>query len=214
MESFERLLEASGAKRIKTAQFTDVYFDTPELALTRANHYLRTRDGCWELKVPSKGDSLETSVFEELTTEPDIAEYFATCFETPLALPFAEPRSAGPQQAHALHVLMAFDTRRSSWRLGSSMSVDVDMASTGACLAEFEVICESEVQVGWAQAEIDRVCRDLGLAPPEASCGAADGQPPGKFERFILEDPALLPRVQRHAPHIIERFLRPPRDSP
>uniref|UniRef100_A0A7S2WMM1 CYTH domain-containing protein n=1 Tax=Rhizochromulina marina TaxID=1034831 RepID=A0A7S2WMM1_9STRA len=215
VKDFEARLAASGAERVKSTRFTDVYYDTAELALTAANHYLRLRDGRWELKVPSAGDSLTTSVFEELTTEEDIACYFADSFPDPPTLPFGSvPRTVPRSEGGTMGVLMRFETCRSTWRLGT-MSVDVDRASTGVCLAEFEMLCESETQVPRALEDIDTVCRKMGLHEEDPSSTPssplyAREQPPGKFERYILDREDLLARVLRHAPHIISRFLPPP----
>lgn len=51
LEAFERRIRAAGAVKHKELEFTDVYFDTSDLCLTAADHWLRTRDGVWELKV-------------------------------------------------------------------------------------------------------------------------------------------------------------------
>jgi len=56
-----RRVEELGGKRVSEASFTDVYFDTPDCALTRRDIWLRRRDDEWELKLPVEAKPLPPS---------------------------------------------------------------------------------------------------------------------------------------------------------
>ncbi len=70
----EKLIE--GAKFLGKKEFTDVYFDTNDLKLSLNDHWLRTRDGKWELKVPLNKDKMavdrKTDQYREIEDEKQI----------------------------------------------------------------------------------------------------------------------------------------------
>tara|TARA_A100001015_G_C15021880_1_gene728423 strand:+ start:813 stop:1253 length:441 start_codon:yes stop_codon:yes gene_type:complete len=72
---FELRLTQAGASFRGEKQFVDCYFDTADFALARFDHWLRTRDGSIELKMPAEehGAQGATTVYRELTDRPAIA---------------------------------------------------------------------------------------------------------------------------------------------
>ena len=83
--AFEKKVIDAGGVLVNEKSFTDSYFDSPDLVLTREDHYLRTRDGVWELKVPEKhrghgATGAATSVYEEIEGLEPIASYFSSRF--------------------------------------------------------------------------------------------------------------------------------------
>ncbi|KAF6352572.1 thiamine triphosphatase [Rhinolophus ferrumequinum] len=69
----ERLQELGGILEHHVT-FQDIYYDTPELSLMRADHWLRQRQNSgWELKCPgAAGVSGPHTKYVELTAEPAI----------------------------------------------------------------------------------------------------------------------------------------------
>ena len=63
------------AKFVREETHTDVYYDTPDFALTTKDIWLRCRSGRWELKV-GKGNSSEEPArqYDEIEDEAGIAE--------------------------------------------------------------------------------------------------------------------------------------------
>mmetsp|Transcript_60444 Transcript_60444/g.118462 ORF Transcript_60444/g.118462 Transcript_60444/m.118462 type:complete len:362 (+) Transcript_60444:133-1218(+) len=90
--AFEQTIARKGGELLKSMVFTDVYWDSEELALTSADHFLRTRDGAWELKVPRPQNGNSASVYEEIEGSRPVSRYFQTRWlrrgGKPLALPF------------------------------------------------------------------------------------------------------------------------------
>ncbi|XP_011786214.1 PREDICTED: thiamine-triphosphatase isoform X3 [Colobus angolensis palliatus] len=69
----ERLRELGGTLEHRVT-FRDTYYDTPELSLMQADHWLRRReDSGWELKCPGAAGVLgHHTEYKELTAEPTI----------------------------------------------------------------------------------------------------------------------------------------------
>jgi hypothetical protein len=95
---------------------------------------------------------------------------------------------------------MTFSTCRSKWTLGD-VAVDVDEASFGFSLAEFEILCSSADEIPSTLDRIDQLCERLGVHAKGAPQGL------GKMEMFALLNPDLKERVLRFAPQLIARFL-------
>nr|KAF6487869.1 thiamine triphosphatase [Rousettus aegyptiacus] len=77
----ERLLELGGTLEHQVT-FRDSYFDTPELSLMRADHWLRQRESSgWEFKCPgAAGVSGLHTEYVELTAEPAIVAKLCEVF--------------------------------------------------------------------------------------------------------------------------------------
>ena len=67
-----KLLE--GAEFLNERKFNDTYWDTPDYSLTTTDHWLRSRDGRFELKVPTlAGGKRLVDQYEELDSDNQIA---------------------------------------------------------------------------------------------------------------------------------------------
>ena len=82
LEALRRRIVAKGGALIKRISFEDSYFDSPSYSLTLGDHWLRQRDGAWELKVPGRHVG-GTAVYTELETELEIASALAKQLEIP-----------------------------------------------------------------------------------------------------------------------------------
>lgn len=64
-----------GAEFLNERKFTDTYWDTSDYSLTVTDHWLRSRDGRFELKVPTlAGGKRLVDQYEELDSDNQIAE--------------------------------------------------------------------------------------------------------------------------------------------
>ncbi len=80
-----RLIE--GAVLLYKKVFTDVYYDSPDYALTGKDFWLRTREGKFELKVPQNVGRISertTDQYEELETDTEIARELGISTVKPL----------------------------------------------------------------------------------------------------------------------------------
>ena len=82
-----RRVEELGGKRVSEASFTDVYFDTPDCALTRRDIWLRRRDDEWELKLPVEAKPLPPSPLP-----PPLPLPLSSLLQPPLFPPSPRPR--------------------------------------------------------------------------------------------------------------------------
>jgi adenylate cyclase class IV len=152
LHAFENKVKEAGGRLKKEKCFTDCYYDSADLLLTRTDHYLRDRDGVWELKVPCPESSTHTSVYQELEGPEDIAQYFAEEYpHGSVELPFVEKlgnkdRTEGEEElspisptavadatsvqdlVSVLSPFVAFTTKRRQWELfmrDETFSIDV-----------------------------------------------------------------------------------------
>lgn len=64
-----------GAEFLNEKKFSDTYWDTPKYSLTTTDHWLRSRDGKFELKVPTlAGGKRLVDQYEELDSDNQISE--------------------------------------------------------------------------------------------------------------------------------------------
>ncbi len=74
-DQLENLLKT--ASFIKELSFVDVYYDTPDYALSKDDIWLRQRDSTWELKVPLDGRKKDylTDQYEEIIVDEQIRQF-------------------------------------------------------------------------------------------------------------------------------------------
>lgn len=144
---FEDKVKAAGGFLKKEKCFTDCYYDSMDLLLTRTDHYLRDRDGIWELKIPCVENNTHTSVYQELEGPDDIAKYFLETFpHGKIELPFENecmnldspisPTAVTYDKSEGTAVVspfVAFTTKRRQWELfmrDELFSIDVVSTNT------------------------------------------------------------------------------------
>ncbi len=73
-------LDELGATRTSSCQFTDIYYDTRNSILMLNNHWLRKREGMWQMKYASlkSGTETEADAFNELEGQEIIMDYLKT----------------------------------------------------------------------------------------------------------------------------------------
>lgn len=166
----EQRLRELGANLEHQLTFRDSYYDTPELDLMRADHWLRLREGSgWEFKCPgAAGRSGPHTEYLEVTTEPAIV---ARLCEVLGAVAPTEEGVAGVLGPLRLREVASFVTQRSSWKLGLSgphrgalLRVDLDTADFGYAVGEIEALVPKESEVPAALEEILNLSNILGEA--------------------------------------------------
>lgn len=119
LEALRARIVAKGGTLTKQISFEDSYFDSPSYALTMADHWLRQRDGAWELKVPGRHVG-GTAVYTELETEEVIAAALARHLKVP------EPFSLGDLLLqHTIEPCATFGTTRESFSLPGGYHIDL-----------------------------------------------------------------------------------------
>lgn len=130
------LLEAARFMGSKTNE--DTYFDTTDFSLTRADHWLRTRSGCWELKrrVHKLGQKLDGTAYDEIKDEAGVRAFLQLAVKGS----FADDLADAGYKPFARIV----KERRSYEKEG--FHIDLDICDFGYELAEIELMIEHEDQ--------------------------------------------------------------------
>uniref|UniRef100_A0A2K6ELI1 Thiamine-triphosphatase n=1 Tax=Propithecus coquereli TaxID=379532 RepID=A0A2K6ELI1_PROCO len=191
----ERLQELGGTLEHRVT-FRDTYYDTPELNLMRADHWLRQReDSGWELKCPGTAGVLGPHTqYTELTAEPAIVAQLCAVLETEGLGAGGVAAVLGPMR---LQEVASFVTNRSAWRLvllGTDeeewpLRVDLDTADFGYAVGEVEALVHEEAEVPAALEKIHKLSNMLGVPAQETA--------PAK----------LIVYLQRFRPQVYQRLL-------
>ncbi|XP_012589521.1 PREDICTED: thiamine-triphosphatase [Condylura cristata] len=169
----ERLQELGGILEHRIT-FRDIYYDTPELSLMRADHWLRQREGSgWEFKCPGAGGSLGSHTeYVEVTAEPAIVSQLCEVLGTEILGAGGVADVLGPL---GLQEVASFVTKRSAWKLvlpgadeeEPALKVDVDTADFGYAVGEVEALVHREAEVPAALEKIHRLSGMLGVPAQE-----------------------------------------------
>ncbi|XP_074090934.1 thiamine-triphosphatase [Macrotis lagotis] len=180
----EARLAELGASRESQLSFRDSYYDTPELALMKADHWLRQREGSgWELKCPGAGGNAGPHTkYVELTAEAAIAARLAQRLGAPGLDTRSVSAALGPLR---LREVASFVTERSVWKLAlpgagreeQPLTVDLDTADFGYAVGEVEALVREEAEVPEALERIHSLSSLLGVSPQE--------QIPGKLIVYL-----------------------------
>ncbi|XP_062061401.1 thiamine-triphosphatase [Lepus europaeus] len=192
----EQRLQELGATLERRVTFRDTYYDTPELSLMRADHWLRQReDRGWELKCPgSAGVTGPHTEYRELVAEPAIVARLCEV----LGPQGIEARGvAAVLGSLGLQEVASFVTTRSAWKLvlpgGAEeeplLRVDLDTADFGYAVGEVEALVQEEAEVPTALEKIHGLSIKLGVPARETA--------PAK----------LIVYLQRFRPQDYERLL-------
>nr|XP_035116039.1 thiamine-triphosphatase isoform X2 [Callithrix jacchus] len=171
----ERLQELGGTLEHRVT-FRDTYYDTSELSLMRANHWLRQREySGWELKCPGAAGVLGPHTeYKEVTAEPAIVAQLCKVLA-------AEDVGAGGVAAVlgplGLQEVASFVTKRSAWKLvllgadeeEPQLRVDLDTADFGYAVGEVEALVHEEAEVPAALEKIHRLSSMLGVPAQETA---------------------------------------------
>uniref|UniRef100_A0A8C3IQQ9 Thiamine-triphosphatase n=1 Tax=Chrysemys picta bellii TaxID=8478 RepID=A0A8C3IQQ9_CHRPI len=185
----EARLAALGAAPAGSSSFRDLYYDTPDLRLTRADHWLRLRQGAgWELKCPPVlvPPPAMATTYQELTSPRAIVGRL--CGVLGVAPVPGWDQVPGAVAGLGLQEFASFVTQRRSYRLGG-LRVDLDQADFGYAVAEVEALVGAQEDVPVALEEVLQLRRALGRD------GAT--RVPGKMSIYL----------QRHRPRHYQELL-------
>ncbi|KAM9070534.1 thiamine-triphosphatase [Sarcophilus harrisii] len=186
----DRLKELGGTQESRVS-FRDSYYDTRELTLMKADHWLRHREGSgWELKCPAAGGNTGSHTeYLELTAEAAIAARLCERLATAGLAAESVSETLAPLE---LQEVASFVTERSVWKLALSgagdeeepLTVDLDTADFGYAVGEVEALVREEAEVPKALEKIHSLSSLLGVSQQE--------QTPGKLivylKRFRPQD--------------------------
>lgn len=193
----ERLQELGGILEHRVT-FQDIYYDTPELSLMRADHWLRQRQSSgWELKCPgAAGVSGPHTKYIELTAEPAIVAQLCEMLGAGVLGAGGVAAVLGPLK---LQEVASFVTERSAWKLVLSraneeeplLRVDLDTTDFGYAVGEVEAMVHEEAEVPAALEKVNKLSSMLGegdrpfCASPisllDVPTGPVSGEGPGFF---------------------------------
>ena len=174
-----------------TKIFTDIYFDTPNYALTTRDIWLRQREKTFECKIPvpvAHGATSAVDRYDELTAEEEILHFLESmkqmgslvrpkpAFES---LPTLLARGKKPDvgiardwsleswlEQNMIRGFTAITTTRRKYRKGKFL-IDLDEVDFGYSIGEVEMLVE-EIQVESAVQEVEAFCREnsFDVRPP------------------------------------------------
>ncbi|XP_078607832.1 thiamine-triphosphatase-like isoform X1 [Branchiostoma floridae x Branchiostoma japonicum] len=172
-EGSEEKLKKAGAVCKETTSFHDVYYDTEEFILTLADHWLRKREGNWELKCPpsSRDQASLVEQYVELQREADILKQLAAILNVEAASVDEMTRLARCEP------FCNFQTDRKTYTLDGGFKIDLDQTDFGFRVGEIELICQKQADVPEALCRIDALAEKLGFQSSKKI--------PGKMSAFL-----------------------------
>ena len=161
----DRILQAGG-KCVKESTFEDVYFDTDSYQLTLADHWLRKRDGCWELKAAVHQDKLNETCtkYAEYESENEILSRLDAIFDNNTE---AESDQARDMEEYIkqcnLQPFATFKTTRTCYQMEDDHDVSVVLDSTdfGFNVGEIEIMA-SQSKTDDAVDRLEQLSKRLG----------------------------------------------------
>lgn len=196
--TIEKLAEL-GAILEGHVSFRDSYYDVPDWCLTRADHWLRDREGVgWELKCPlvrvvgSKGtpcaaetdnhpsspvlqpprdtrSSHTATQYQEVTCPQNIVTRLCGLLNRDPGQNWSSCVNKAVEEL-GLQVFANFVTTRHKYRAGD-LHVDLDMVDFGYAVGEVEAVVQQLEDVPEALEKIQKFSRQLGKADRLQSCG-------------------------------------------
>ena len=145
----------NGARHLKTLTNEDVFYDTDDYVLTRQDHWLRSRNGRFELKrsVHELGHKLGGTAYDEIEDEAGVRSF--------LNLPSTNSLESDLATAGYKPFAKIVKERRSYEKEG--FHLDLDICDFGYDLAEIELMIESEQDRGEALERIEGFASRMGL---------------------------------------------------
>eukprot|EP01118_Nematostelium_gracile_P016636 TRINITY_DN6940_c0_g1_i1.p1 TRINITY_DN6940_c0_g1~~TRINITY_DN6940_c0_g1_i1.p1 ORF type:complete len:235 (+),score=51.19 TRINITY_DN6940_c0_g1_i1:1-705(+) len=164
-----------GAKPLGKKEFTDIYFDTPDFALTTKDIWFRQRQNNWECKV-GKRDANGVDRYQEITSPIEIQKFLETFFSKSPNKVLSSSVDTLMDQLH-LNKFATIKTQRDKFEL-EGFVVDLDEMDFDYRIGEVELMVDRMEQSDLASQKILDFCRKFGL----------DNTPPihGKVLEYIM----------------------------
>jgi len=160
-EDFREALPARGYELVKgfaEETIVDEYFDTRRMDLIRADHWLRRRNGDWEMKYPvgTVTEGSGVTLYHETSNSDDILARLRD-------LTRDEPDKSNLKELVSRGVLSPFarlETQRRSYRKGE-VNIVVDATDWGYRIGEIEIMVASKEEAPNAAKKIDDIAKEL-----------------------------------------------------
>ena len=164
-------LTALGARLTQREEFTDIYYDTDAHQLMTSSHWLRQRNGEWQLKYPVVPDN-ETIIQRQTSRTEcnyELEEELAIIKQL-RAVVVIEGTPSLNHLVHPLGMLVPvaeFSTRREKWAwpdgwMGERVSIELDEASFDYAIGAVEVLVGGADQVTVAEEKAREIARKIG----------------------------------------------------
>jgi adenylate cyclase class IV len=166
-ENFSALLSECGFAPVSelNEKLVDEYFDTQMSELLRGDHWLRKRNGDWELKYPVGSQHVDgCTLYHETTDSNDIAGRLLSLCRSLKEAEVAQ--SAGLLKtlaaSGALVSIARIETTRQCFRR-EEVNIVVDETQWGYRVGEVEICVHSKKDAPAALAKIDAVAKELSM---------------------------------------------------
>ena len=169
-ETRQKLTELGAELKLKE-EFTDIYFDTAAYQLMTSSHWLRQRDGMWQLKYPVsdvneaiiQGKTSRTECNYELEEEPAIIKQLRNV----IVIEGGPSLNKLVQPLSILEPVAEFSTMRERWawpdgRMGERVSIELDEASFNYAIGSVEVMVGGADHVPAAEAKAREIAGKIG----------------------------------------------------
>ena len=148
IERLTKEAEFLGERKMK-----DVYYDTKDFSLTRADTWLRLRGARLELKLPLRTDGGWHDQYRELETEAEIANELRLNAQGQLE---EELKEAGYE------AFAEFITTRQKYKKGD-FTIDLDEVDFGYKIGEIELMVNDQSDMPKAIEKITNFAKEMGL---------------------------------------------------
>ena len=174
-ETRKKLTEL-GAKLTKREEFTDVYYDTTDYKLMTSAHYVRQRNGNWQLKYAVKdraphhgGAAALDRVQSRIECNYELEDEPAIIAQLRNVLVIDEDTRLLSQlvEKGALLPVAEFSTQREGWawpdkRMGDHVSIELDEASFNYAIGSVEVMVGVAGEVPTAESTARDIAGKIG----------------------------------------------------
>ena len=163
-------LTALGAKLTQREKFTDIYYDTVAYELMTSSHWLRQRNGEWQLKYAVsdneaivQGQPSRTECNYEVEEESTIIKQLRTV----IVIEGAPSLNQLVRPLGMLVPVAEFSTERDKWawpdgRIRERVSIELDEASFNYAIGSVEVLVGGADQVPAAEEKAREIARKIG----------------------------------------------------
>nr|ACO11522.1 Thiamine-triphosphatase [Caligus rogercresseyi] len=182
-ECFEFLLEKHGFRRMMEENMSDIYYDSEAFDLMRVDHWMRSRNGDWELKYPVGSHPTGSTIYHETSNVHEIEAKLQSL------VPTTPPSGSSKRNSLVFNnigdficnkILMKFAeliTRRKHYSK-DNVSIVVDETDWGYKVGEIEMVVKRKADVPEASKKIDSIARQLNFKKLKLPQAAAQIIPP------------------------------------
>ena len=168
-----------GAKLTQKEEFTDIYYDTSAHKLMTSSHWLRQRNGVWQLKYPivPENEAIIQGQPSRIESNYELEEESAIIkqLHTVIVIEGAPSLNQLVDPLGVLVPVAEFRTTREGWawpddRMGERVSIELDEANFGYAIGSVEVLVGGADQVPAAEEKAREIARKIGQLALHYDC--------------------------------------------